>query len=382
MNNQQGIDQYGVALLLVAVLIVCAYLLWWGKHDAVVAFVYAWRGFELKLISTPVFYIAEILKKLHLPAPDYSQIVFWKEQINSAYYKEVRFSDLCNLSEFVGRYISYLTGSITALMAVYVAFFFDSGSFKNQYSMKSLREAEIKLWPQMTPIMHLDLRKEDLEKGVWAMGKRPLDFCIAHGLVEKPEADELVWRFNKSKSQAVFAMQMGPLFRSPLALPMYMQSLFVIFTACAIGERDVADKLIDQISRSSKKGGKINFTGVTKTLEKYMGLRLVSWLASRHAYVYTYISGLLELARSDGVLASSEFLWLKALDRRLWFMLNGVGRQTAIIEVAAPFAHFKAEKRFKCALRVPMIQEAIKATDLAIKEILYIREEDQWHNAA
>ena len=67
-----------------------------------------------------------------------------------------------------------------------------------------------------------------------------------------------------------------------------------------------------------------------------------------------------------------KHLWLKSLDRRMWYMLNAMGRQTAIIEVAAPFAHFKAEKRFKCALRVPMIQEAMKATDMAIKEILYI----------
>ncbi len=46
----------------------------------------------------------------------------------------------------------------------------------------------------------------------------------------------------------------------------------------------------------------------------------------------------------DGVQASADFLWLKPIDRRLWYMLNTVGRQTPFAEVAGPYAHWLAER--------------------------------------
>ncbi len=81
------------------------------------------------------------------------------------------------------------------------------------------------------------------------------------------------------------------------------------------------------------------------------------------------MASLLEGARQDGVVPSSEFLWLKPTDRRLWYMCNCVGRQTPYAEVAGPFAHWKAEKSMGRGSRAPMIDEAIKALEIAIKEV-------------
>ena len=77
----------------------------------------------------------------------------------------------------------------------------------------------------------------------------------------------------------------------------------------------------------------------------------------------------LSASRDDGVVPSSEFLWLKPLDRRLWYMLNSVGRQTPFAEVGGPFAHWLAEKSMGRRLIAPMIDEAIKALEIAVKEI-------------
>lgn len=80
---------------------------------------------------------------------------------------------------------------------------------------------------------------------------------------------------------------------------------------------------------------------------------------------------MLEAARTDGVLATAEFIWLKAVDRRLWYMLNSVGRKTAFPEVAGPFAHWKIEKRLRRPLKVPMVDTAVDAMEEAISEIIY-----------
>ena len=50
-------------------------------------------------------------------------------------------------------------------------------------------------------------------------------------------------------------------------------------------------------------------------------------------------------------------------------MLNCVGRQTPFSEVAGPFAHWRAEQVLGRASKVPMIDEAIKALEIAIKEV-------------
>ena len=81
------------------------------------------------------------------------------------------------------------------------------------------------------------------------------------------------------------------------------------------------------------------------------------------------MSSLLHAARDDGVVPSAEFLWLKVKDRRLWYMLNSVGRQTPFAEVGGPFAHWRAEQEMGRSCRAPMIDEAIKALEIAVKEV-------------
>ena len=89
---------------------------------------------------------------------------------------------------------------------------------------------------------------------------------------------------------------------------------------------------------------------------------------------------MLEIARSDGVLASSEFLWLKPVDRQLWFMLNSVGRQTAVGEIAGGIAHWLAEKKVGRALRTPMIKEAVNSLAAALEDTLCEEESSSWRS--
>jgi len=95
----------------------------------------------------------------------------------------------------------------------------------------------------------------------------------------------------------------------------------------------------------------------------------VQEIVQRHAYRLNVLASFLVAARDDGVVPAAEFLWLKPIDRRLWYVLNSVGRQTPFSEVAGPFAHWKAEIAMGRLSLVPMIDEAIKALEIAVKEI-------------
>ena len=115
--------------------------------------------------------------------------------------------------------------------------------------------------------------------------------------------------------------------------------------------------------------GKPNYAIAKPILKKYINTELVQEAIGKHAYLMTVMASLLQAARADGVVPCSEFLWLKPTDRRLWYMLNCVGRQTPFSEVAGPFAHWIAEKALRRPSMVPMIDEAIKALENGVKEV-------------
>jgi intracellular multiplication protein IcmP len=99
-------------------------------------------------------------------------------------------------------------------------------------------------------------------------------------------------------------------------------------------------------------------------------------IVAGHAYITTAMASLLNISREAGVLATSEFIWLKPLDRRMWFMLNSVGRPTAVAEISGAFAHWLAEKKLGIPLVIPMVDEAVTGLELALKDILYKPQDD------
>jgi len=133
--------------------------------------------------------------------------------------------------------------------------------------------------------------------------------------------------------------------------------------------------LLKQIG-SSATSDKLDFSGVKELVAKHKNSKYAQFAEQKHAYLLTVMATLLELARTDGVLATAEFLWLKPIDRPLWYMLNSVGRQTAFPEIAGVFAHWVAEKRLDRPLKVPMVEEAVKALEMAMKEIKYEPDEE------
>ena len=52
-------------------------------------------------------------------------------------------------------------------------------------------------------------------------------------------------------------------------------------------------------------------------------------------------------------------------------MLNSMGRQTACVEVAGPFAHLLAENKVGHRIKSPMIDCAVIALEGAIQEVIY-----------
>jgi hypothetical protein len=102
------------------------------------------------------------------------------------------------------------------------------------------------------------------------------------------------------------------------------------------------------------------------------GRKVASILAQSH-FVPSKLVRLLMAAQKTGIISSSDFIWLKAIDRTLFYALNDVGRQVACVEAAGIRAHVLAEDAHRKAggtaasiLQVPHVEAAVTAlkTDL------------------
>lgn len=355
---------------------------WWLDKSLIVHVIFSIKSVEVKFLLVFANAISAVANFLHLPAPTGTmKLKYWLHYMQSQPVTDVKFSDLGVVVHEVGEYLKYPVTLLCVAGSLFLYFRHGSSRFRKTYNLKSLKSAEVENWPQIVPVLKKDLVKQPLDDGPWAMSMQPLYFAKKYNLIEvvKNDKDEYVYQIKRGLAQRAFVMQLGPRWTSAQHLPIHLKALFVMFMARIHRQREYSEQLIKQIAISAS-SGKLNFSGVEEKVKEFQNSSVVAWLAKRHAYVSTLMSTLLDICRTDGVLASAEFLWLKPLDRKMWYVLNGVGRQTAFSEVAGVFAHWLAEKKTGTALKVPMVKEAVNGLEAAVKEILYVAEGDEWRS--
>lgn len=364
-------------LWLIVIILAAIVLTWYFGKAYISAFIYQIRYYELLAVKAFISVWDSIASFIpFLPSADMSKVVFWQTTLET-HKLGANLTDIGAVSTYVGSFLRYPIIIILSFAAAIVYSKNVTMKFKNIFNMKRLKDSELANWPQIAPVAKLNLLKEDIEEGPWAMAMTPMQFCKANNLIDEViEDDKVVAKLRRGEAYNLFILQLGNLWARPEKLPIHIKALFGVFSACAHHDREKATKLLHQISESASVSGKLNFTGAEELFQKYLDSKLTKRVLKKHAYILPIMASMLELARTDGVLASSEFLWLKPLDRKLWYMLNAVGRQTAIAEVSGPFAHWLAERKLGRALKVPMVEEAVNGLEGALAEILYEVEED------
>lgn len=303
------------------------------------------------------------------------------------YYNDpsvLAFQQVQEIFSYIGNVARYPIAAILGILSLVVFFKHPLLTFKTVYTMEKLRKSEKDIWPQINPTLNLDLVNTDIFELAWAMSDNPMEFAKKYRLIEElpvPIDPFLAKRglieiqIIPDRARAVFIKQMGPVLDDLNQLPIHTKALFAIFAAHAVNDLKGANELKLNIARSSA-NGKPDFKGAQALLKKHYNTKPIAKIFSQHAYVYTMMISMLEYARTNGVLATADFLWLKPIDRPLWYILNSTGRHTPFCEVGGPFAHWKAEKAMKRKVVRPMVDQAIKALNEAVKIIIYTRDED------
>lgn len=236
--------------------------------------------------------------------------------------------------------------------------------FKRTHNMLTLAQSEQKLWPAIAPVVKLNLIKMDIERGPWAMSKKPLDFVRYFKLLDEGN------KLNRERAEKLFAMQLGKLWEGPERLPMYAKALFVCFAAQACGDIEDAKVGLDRLSIAMA-NDKEDYGWVAGMLAKYEKEPRIQQVLKGHAYVYTVMASMLKASREFGVLQSPQFIWLRPKNRQLWYILNGVGRRVAFAEVGGIYAHWIAEEVAEHPIERPYVVKAVDALERALLEVKF-----------
>jgi intracellular multiplication protein IcmP len=200
-------------------------------------------------------------------------------------------------------------------------------------------------------------------------------------------ADPKVQELDREKARTVFVTQLGPRWNGVNALPKHAKALYAAFALFIVGDRKEGERVLRKMAKTFAEGEKeggiraglkaMDTSFVDAALAKHGDHPLLRRVLTQHAYVFTVMATMLQIARSAGVLASAMFIWLKPVDRRLWYTLNNTGRYAFHVECAGIMAHWLWEKTVGEACPTPMVEKALDGLSMALKEYCEDDSEDR-----
>ncbi len=241
--------------------------------------------------------------------------------------------------------------------------------------MQSLLKLLLPVFPYVGLSHRAQLAKQPLDKGVWAMGLSPKAFIKKHGLIKNQGGSDC---FDLEKATSIMQKLLGNKWRGGKYLTPARKAIFVCLCTYILGDRNKAEMMLKEISSEidaqRESGESFQFKMSDKQVSQIMHHESIQKVIKAHAYEGTVFTTLLLLARQTGIVATSNFLWLKAFDRQLWYVLSNVGRQAVFTEGAAVHAHWSIEYHAKIAVHIPMVDAAVNALQLYYEQYFVMKD--------
>jgi intracellular multiplication protein IcmP len=252
--------------------------------------------------------------------------------------------------------------------------------FRDKMDLDGIIKFQSQSWPSIKPFVNYNPGAESSRKlgdpvpkkmPTFAESLAPQEWLVHKGITVNSDN----YDFDENKAKQELQKQLDVRWRGVDNLDDYAKALFAGFALKLAQKRSESDDFLGEISGcwTREKGLVLNKKQkekINKILKdpKLGGLAVQT--ANNHAYLTTAMLGVLETARKKGgVLAPAQFLWLKGVDRNLWYVLNSLGRKTHFAEGAGATSHYFAEK----ALKKPIVPIQVDSALNSIKD--YLQEE-------
>ena len=319
--------------------------------------------------------------------------------------------EMQRILNYAGTWARWPLGFLLAGMGFLAFFMGRTDGLVRRFNMESLLANNAESFPCLRPVVGRGkylLSPESYDAGLWRIARSPIQFAVEHRLLLRGDgtaydAGEVLRNglgttaspafghavLDEAKALEVFKEQLGrTAFAGPETLSPFRRSLLAAFIAYACGDKNAAIRLLDDMSNAyEEQDGKASCSliedaafqaRVDKLLAKHGGILHSDASIARHnAYELPWFMAVLYRARQKGVLASSQFLFVRPLDRPLWYALNQCGGRVGWPEAFAAWAHYQAEEAAGKTLTEPDMGRAVASLKAALNAQGWLRPEAQ-----
>jgi intracellular multiplication protein IcmP len=353
---------------------VFSYLLWTFYHPQISAFVMLAMHHEIQFIDyfSDRYRLAD--QEMAETAPNF-----------------VTLKDLYGITQAVGMFFRIPATGLILVLAAICAVRAAPSRFKRHFDLDGLIEEQASEFPVISAFAsrHLKLVAPDVQKIL------PADYALTPTEWITRFAADPSGHLNEQKARAALAKQLGERWTGPASAPPAARLLFTVFALHLAERRDDALQILGEASvcvsdaRHDGENGPLAAltlpTAFISQVDGFFGKNLSASqqtaaikIAAGHAYVSTALMALLTASRiKAGVMAPAQFVWLKLVDRNLWYALHslgyeieGIGRYihpNPRVEALGARDHWAAERIAGRPILKPDFHESIVALRRAAK---------------
>jgi intracellular multiplication protein IcmP len=368
-QQNEGGSQIEMVWLIVAVLaILLGWLVWTHFKAAIVMPAFA--------VDYAFIWIVEHVKGLGERGQETKAFVesFFDGTRNASNPNDISWQNFSTVRTVVGSQVNWVIAGLIALLAIHVRMNMKGTGYQRVYSLAggkgkkmSFAKFQAETWRVASYSANFDPDGRDADI---LPPLTPPEWLKKNGI--RFEENEL----DHDATRAAFTEQLGKQWHGFDRATIYCKLVLII---CALhwmkredvfpgfGKKNTSlhEREVLSIAWS---GGKNGDAAVKALVDKYSKdakvRKIIDTVGSKHAYENTVVYAMLDRARAKGgVLKEHDMLYIKRLDRHMWYGLNNCGRKRFLIEGAGILSHFFAERIANRALIEPYLDPACEGVE-------------------
>lgn len=384
MSGKPDEDPAWTLFLLLALIVIAVWIVWMMFGSQLLGGLRYFRIAEMSIINlfTDEFkpcinWLMLAQTKDAMPTPEaigWASMCFREEGLKfrppseALEYYNMTLTSMGSISKKLSSYTRWPVVLFCGGVAFYALFLTPRNKFKVKHNLESFIKLQAKMWPVISPIVNFNPTKhsaripgepvpEKLQSFAEALS--PEEWLAFHRI---PVLNGIP---DREATRRALQLQLGPRWNGIDDLPLHILAIFVAFALKGSQKREESDEMLGKIALCwSEEKGFVLTPELKAEIKKLAADPQIGGQAlkpaSKHAYRTTAMLGILKWARfMGGVLAPGQFVWLRAVDRDLWYPLNNLGRRSFHSEGAGAMAHFMAEQSAEKPLPIPRVDTAI-----------------------
>lgn len=306
----------------------------------------------------------------NVPGIGPQKLEVWRQWLPGADVSMIHFPEIRVSTYLAVLPLRAIFAALLVVMALWSIFLGPGTRYRRRMNLEALIKEQARSFPVIAPFVRFDPRKQPSripgqavpsKLPLFAEALSPEEWVAFHGI--RYQGNQL----DINKAWQALGQQLGQRWQGPLKLQPHAQALYAAFALRHARKRRESEDLLNRLSLlwSAEKGMSIplKMRGEIRKIIKdpKVGGKLQPY-ADQHAFETTALLRCLARARAEGgVLAPASFVWLRAVDRSLWYPLNNLGRKSYHAEAAGALVHYSNELIAGQKIPTPRFEDVIRA---------------------